>query len=67
VAIGHYISGQQRPICVKNMEANLILRKLEMLRDSNGEKNRRFKKAVRSLNPSVRGIWSPFHGNGMTI
>ena len=67
VITGHYINGRQRAICVRNLEANQILQKAELLRDSSGEKNKRTNKPVTSFNPSVRGIWSPHHGNGMTV
>lgn len=41
-----------------------IMKKAEILRDMSGEKARRVKggRVVGSLNESVRGIWSPFHG-----
>lgn len=43
------------------------MRKAELLRDASGEKLRRTAKPVQSSNDSVRGIWSPFHGNGMPV
>lgn len=59
-----YINGREKAICVRNLEALQVLRKVELLRDASGEKARRVKggRVVGSLNPSVRGIWSPFHG-----
>ncbi|KUI65655.1 54S ribosomal protein L51, mitochondrial [Cytospora mali] len=63
----HYINGNTRTVCVRNMHANQIQGKAELLRDSTGEKNKRTKKPVKSFNESVRGIWSPYHGNGMTV
>jgi large subunit ribosomal protein L43 len=46
------------------MEKNQVLKKAELLRDSDGEKNKRtVRKPVKSINESVRGIWSPFHGS----
>ncbi|KAF2138737.1 uncharacterized protein K452DRAFT_276453 [Aplosporella prunicola CBS 121167] len=63
VIIGHYINGRTKAICVRKLEANQILKKAELLRDSSGERNRRtITKPVKSINESVRGIWSPFHG-----
>jgi len=47
--------------------ANQIMNKAELLRDSTGEQNRRTNKPVKSINESVRGVWSPYHGNGMTV
>lgn len=67
VVIGHYINGKQRPICVRNLEPSQILQKVELLRDSNGEKNKKVNKPVTSINESVRGIWSPYHGNGLEV
>jgi large subunit ribosomal protein L43 len=67
VIIGHYINGRQKAICVRNMEPLQIMRKAELLRDASGEKLRRTAKPVQSSNDSVRGIWSPFHGNGMPV
>ncbi|ORY69654.1 thioredoxin-like protein [Pseudomassariella vexata] len=67
VMIGHYINGNQKSICVKNMEPTEILKKAELLRDASGEKIKRVNKSVKSINPSVRGIWSPYHGKGITV
>ncbi|KAK1769076.1 thioredoxin-like protein [Phialemonium atrogriseum] len=67
VIIGHYINGRQKAICVRNMEPLQVMRKAELLRDASGERLRRTAKPVQSTNPSVRGIWSPFHGNGMAV
>jgi large subunit ribosomal protein L43 len=44
------------------MEPNQILEKALLLRNASGEKLKRDTKKVKSLNESVRGIWSPFHG-----
>ncbi|KAL8400387.1 hypothetical protein RB594_000687 [Gaeumannomyces avenae] len=67
VITGHYINGRSKPICVRNLEANQILQKVELLRDSDGEKNKRYSKPVTSINLGVRGIWSPYHGKGMPV
>ncbi|EME47764.1 hypothetical protein DOTSEDRAFT_21511 [Dothistroma septosporum NZE10] len=58
---GHYINGRIKPVCVRNMTPNEIMRKAELLKEANGEKLKRVTKPVKSLNESVRGIWSPFH------
>jgi large subunit ribosomal protein L43 len=44
------------------MEPNEILEKALLLRNASGETLKRVTKPVKSLNESVRGIWSPFHG-----
>jgi len=67
VIIGHYINGREKAICVRNMEHKEIWQKVELLRDANGEKLKRVSKPVQSINESVRGVWSPYHGNGMTV
>ncbi len=65
--VGHYINGREKAICVKNMEPLEVLKKAELLRNATGEKLRKMKKPVQSTNDSVRGVWSPFHGNGMKV
>ncbi|KAL3964756.1 hypothetical protein ACCO45_001760 [Purpureocillium lilacinum] len=55
------------PICVRNLSPYEILQKVELLRDASGEKLKRTNKAVTSVKPSVRGIWSPYHGKGMVV
>ncbi|EGS20730.1 mitochondrial 54S ribosomal protein mL43 [Thermochaetoides thermophila DSM 1495] len=67
VIIAHYINGKERSICVRNMEPYQILKKVELLRDASGEKNKRVTKPVQSINESVRGVWSPYHGTGMKV
>ncbi|MCJ1463512.1 39S ribosomal protein L51, mitochondrial [Pseudocyphellaria aurata] len=64
VVRGTYINGREKAICVKNLEKEQVLQKVELLRDASGEKVRRVKggKVVTSVNESVRGIWSPMHG-----
>ncbi|KAB2573203.1 hypothetical protein BFW01_g10545 [Lasiodiplodia theobromae] len=60
---GYYINGRTKAICVRKLEKEQILQKANLLRDASGERNRRtINKPVKSLNESVRGIWSPFHG-----
>lgn len=67
VIIGHYINGRQKPICVRNLSPYEILQKAELLRDASGDKLKRTNKAVTSTKPSVRGIWSPYHGKGLVV
>jgi large subunit ribosomal protein L43 len=49
------------------MEPLQILKKAELLRDASGDRVKRMNRPVTSNNPSVRGIWSPFHGQGMKV
>ncbi|KAK6078365.1 mitochondrial ribosomal protein [Seiridium cupressi] len=67
VMIGHYINGKIKSVCVKNMEAASILKKAELLRDASGDKVKKVNKPVTSISESVRGVWSPYHGNGMQV
>jgi large subunit ribosomal protein L43 len=61
VVTGTYINGRQKPVCVRNMDPGEIMQKVLLLRNANGEKLKRVTKPVKSLNESVRGIWSPHH------
>ncbi|KAJ8109974.1 hypothetical protein ONZ43_g5996 [Nemania bipapillata] len=67
VLIGHYINGNEKAICVKNMDPLQILKKAELLRDASGDKVKRVNKPITSINESVRGVWSPYHGKGMPV
>jgi large subunit ribosomal protein L43 len=68
VMIGHYINGRQKAVCLANMEPSQVLQKAERLRDASGDKiKRQAGKPVTSITDSVRGIWSPYHGKGMTV
>ncbi|PQE25079.1 Mitochondrial ribosomal protein [Rutstroemia sp. NJR-2017a BVV2] len=67
VIIGHYANGREKAICVRNLEKDQILQKAELLRDASGEKLKRVTKPVRSINQSVRGIWSPYHSGGIKV
>ncbi|KAF2276328.1 uncharacterized protein EI97DRAFT_433166 [Westerdykella ornata] len=67
VIVGHFINGKQREVCVKNMKPEGVREQVELLRDASGEKLKRTTKPVTSINESVRGIWSPFHGAKVQI
>lgn len=58
-----YTNGREKVICIRNLSTNVIEEKLKLLRDSSGDQLRRWTKNdnVRTLNNSVRGIWSPIH------
>ncbi|RFU26499.1 hypothetical protein B7463_g9837, partial [Scytalidium lignicola] len=64
---GHYINGREKAICVRNLQPQQILQKAELLRDANGEKLKRVTKPVKSINDSVRGVWSPYHAGGTHV
>jgi large subunit ribosomal protein L43 len=52
---------------VKNLQKEQVLTKAILLRDASGEKLKKETKPVKSINDSVRGIWSPHHGGPMTV
>ncbi|CAG8595712.1 5154_t:CDS:2 [Paraglomus brasilianum] len=59
---GIYLNGNDKVICVRNLDTATIAEKVHQIRDSSGKKaDKRFKKPVLSTTESVRGIWSPFH------
>jgi len=55
------VNGREKVICVRNMDVNQIQKKAELLRDASGKKLKKPTVKVESINPSVRGIWSPLH------
>ncbi|MCJ1447295.1 MAG: 39S ribosomal protein L51, mitochondrial [Stictis urceolatum] len=59
----HYVNGASKAICVRNLEKEQVEQKAVLLRDASGVKNKRVTggKNVKSLNESVRGIWSGMH------
>lgn len=67
VVVARYINGKEKPVCVRSMTPSEILKKVQLLRDASGERQFRTTKPVHSINESVRGIWSPYHGDGMTV
>lgn len=67
VLIGHYVNGNAKSICVKNMDSLQVLSKVALLRDASGEKVKKVNRPVTSISDSVRGVWSPYHGNGMRV
>ncbi|RAO69671.1 uncharacterized protein BHQ10_005683 [Talaromyces amestolkiae] len=60
---GHFINGNEKAISVRNFKPDEIMEKVNLLKQASGEKSKRQKKPVTSLNESVRGIWSPYHGD----
>ncbi|EPE10347.1 mitochondrial 54s ribosomal protein l51 [Ophiostoma piceae UAMH 11346] len=65
--VGHFINGEVRMSNVRNLDPNQVQKEAEALRNATGEKDRKYTKAVSSINASVRGVWSPYHGNGLKI
>ncbi|KAF8454317.1 thioredoxin-like protein [Terfezia claveryi] len=59
---GVYINGREKVICVRNLQHQQILEKANLLKNSSGLKLKKINKPVASVNESVRGIFSPFHG-----
>jgi large subunit ribosomal protein L43 len=68
VITAYYLNGHQKSVNVKNLTPEGVREKIELLRNSSPEKNKRVVgKPVTSINESVRGIWSPFHGAKINI
>ncbi|KAJ9644941.1 uncharacterized protein PV06_08769 [Exophiala oligosperma] len=64
----YYINGREKAVCVRNLEKEQILQKLEFLITNSGKKNELVRgKSVVSTNEGVRGIWSPMHGGIKSI
>lgn len=61
VVKGFYNNGRDKAICVKSLNIDNVENKLKLLLNSSGDRIRKPKQNVESLNQSVRGIWSPFH------
>jgi large subunit ribosomal protein L43 len=61
------MNGRSKDICVRNLEKEQILKKVEILQKANGEKLKTLKKPVISSNESVRGIWSGLHGHEISV
>ena len=61
---GHYTNGAVKSICVRSMQIDEVRKMAERLRDTSGEPWRRQMKPVKSVNESVRGVWSGIHGGG---
>jgi large subunit ribosomal protein L43 len=61
------MNGQKKEVDVRNLEKNQILKKVDLLRNDNGEKLKRETKPVTSDNENIRGIWSGIHGTKVSI
>jgi large subunit ribosomal protein L43 len=64
---GYYVNGKEKAICVRNLEKEQILQKAGVLKCTDGTKWKRIKKPVKSLNESVRGVWSGLHGQSIGV
>lgn len=53
--------GFDKTICLRKMSVQTIEEKFDLLKNSSGKKLKKTKDVVTSMNPSVRGIWSPLH------
>lgn len=58
---GEYVNGHKKTICVRNSTPQEIIKKIQTVRESSGKPLQKYKYPVRSLNSSVRGVWSPVH------
>jgi large subunit ribosomal protein L43 len=67
VVRGHFVNGKDKELSVKNMEIQQILQMVELLRNDDGEPDKRDVKPVKSMNDNVRGIWSGLHNAKISI
>ncbi|GME73485.1 unnamed protein product [[Candida] boidinii] len=58
---GEYTNDLDKTICVRKWNIDIVENKLKLLVNSSGKKLYKPKQNVKSLNASVRGVWSPFH------
>ncbi|KAJ1658870.1 39S ribosomal protein L51, mitochondrial [Dispira simplex] len=58
---GFFVNGNEKTVCARKLTADEVAVKVKELTDTSGKRDIRYKKPVISDNPSVRGIWSPFH------
>lgn len=61
VVKGEFINGNEKAICVRNLNIDNVENKINLLREASGETLRKRNNKVESINDSVRGIWSPLH------
>mmetsp|Transcript_34247 Transcript_34247/g.50343 ORF Transcript_34247/g.50343 Transcript_34247/m.50343 type:complete len:133 (+) Transcript_34247:52-450(+) len=57
---GHYITGYDKQICVKNEPIKRIDTVVNMLNNSSGRKMKKFGSPVKTVKPSVQGVWTPY-------
>lgn len=55
------VSGRTKAFSVRNYSVQDVIKQLEVARDSSGKDLQKYKQPVKSLNESVRGVWSPVH------
>ena len=65
--VGHYVNGRTNTVCARKLDKVEILKKVQELKNANGEKEKRVRGPVNSANESVRGIWSGLHGNRISL
>lgn len=59
----YYINGNDKAVCVRNLDPAQIMQKAELLLQNTGLKNKKIRgRNVVSSNENVRGMWSAMHG-----
>ncbi|RLL97821.1 hypothetical protein CFD26_105985 [Aspergillus turcosus] len=64
---GHYINGREKAICVRNLEPEQILKKANLLKEASGEKLKRTKKPVTSINESTPSLGTMIAMDGFCL
>ena len=57
---GQYLTGYDKQICVKNETIKRVNNVLEMLNNSSGRKIKKVGAPVKTLTPSIQGVWTPY-------
>mmetsp|Transcript_18174 Transcript_18174/g.25858 ORF Transcript_18174/g.25858 Transcript_18174/m.25858 type:complete len:132 (-) Transcript_18174:139-534(-) len=56
---GHYLTGNDKQICIKNEPIKRIYEVIDMLNNSSGRKIKKIGSPIKTNTPSVQGIWTP--------
>lgn len=59
--IGDYVNGKRKAVSVRKLTCNEVNEKVTSVKNSSGNHLQKYKYPVKSINESVRGIWSPVH------
>mmetsp|Transcript_23599 Transcript_23599/g.27844 ORF Transcript_23599/g.27844 Transcript_23599/m.27844 type:complete len:133 (+) Transcript_23599:53-451(+) len=54
-----YLTGSDKQVCIKNESLERIERVVQMLNDTSGRKITKIGGPIRSLKPTVQGVWTP--------
>mmetsp|Transcript_911 Transcript_911/g.1382 ORF Transcript_911/g.1382 Transcript_911/m.1382 type:complete len:132 (+) Transcript_911:48-443(+) len=55
----NYVTGSDKQVCIKNEPIKRIVNVMSLLNNSSGRKISKIGNPVRTLKPSIQGIWTP--------